>query len=81
MQYPDNLKTIANWYIENNIFTDRETSQSGIDFIPVSTHVCKQCELPACFFNFIKEFVSLVRVVLSHIKPDFFEVIFSLGAL
>ncbi|KJU85006.1 hypothetical protein MBAV_002799 [Candidatus Magnetobacterium bavaricum] len=78
MQYPDNIKTIANGYIKNNVFTNRETSQSGIDFIPVSAHVHKPCELPACFFNFIKEFVSLVRVVLSHIKPDFLEVIFSL---
>ena len=67
--------------MKNNIFSDRETFQPRIEFIPVSAHACELYEFPACFLNFVKEPVRVIRVVSSNIKPDFLNVVFSLGAL
>jgi hypothetical protein len=81
MQNPDNLDAAVNRHIKNQVLTDRETLQTGMEFIPVSTHILKLREFPACFLNFVKEFVGIIGIVLGYIPPDFVKVVFSIGAL
>ena len=71
MQNPDNLNAAANRHIKNQVLADWKTLQTGMDLIPVSTHIREPSELLACFLNFVKEFVRIVWIVLGYIPPRF----------
>src|SRR3972149_10869436 len=81
MQHPDNLNATVNRHIENQVLANRETLQTGMESIPVSTHTREPSEFPTCCLNFVNEFVRIAGVVLGYIPPDFIKVVFSLGAL
>jgi hypothetical protein len=70
-----------NWHIENQVFANRETLQTWMEFIPVSTHAREPSEFPTCCLDFVNEFIRITGAVLGYIPPDFIKVVFSHGAL
>lgn len=81
MQHPANLNTTVNRHIENQILANRKTLQTGMEFIPVSTHAREPSEFPTCCLDFVNEFVRITGVVLGYIPPYFIKVVFSFGGL
>jgi hypothetical protein len=62
MQNSYDLNTTTNRHIENEMSADRETSQTLMEFIPISSHIIELREFAAGSCNFVKEFVRIVGV-------------------
>jgi len=64
VENPDNLDSVFNGYVENQVFTNREAAQAGMQFIAASAHIGELSKCPASFLDLVKEMVGAVRVIL-----------------
>lgn len=79
-QDSDNVNTVFNRQVENQIIADRKTSQCGHKPISAYAHLWKLGNGLTSLLNFIEEPVRIIWTVLSYEPPNFFKIGFRLGA-